>query len=59
MLQIEFEKAAKTSQMVCPMSSIDYYTPWFRGRYYGKMPRRLFETLAPRTQELCCYVVRD
>jgi ectoine hydroxylase-related dioxygenase (phytanoyl-CoA dioxygenase family) len=49
---------ANRSQEIRPMTSAGYLAPWFRMPLYGDwLPRSLYDTLSPRGQQLCRFLV--
>ena len=50
---------ANNSDRTRPMTSVQYYAPWFRQHLSKKLPRRHFERMSLRAQHLCRYIVED
>jgi ectoine hydroxylase-related dioxygenase (phytanoyl-CoA dioxygenase family) len=49
---------ANRSDEIRPMTSAGYLAPWFRMPQYGDpLPRALYDTLSPRGQQLCRFLV--
>jgi ectoine hydroxylase-related dioxygenase (phytanoyl-CoA dioxygenase family) len=49
---------ANRSEEIRPMTSAGYLAPWFRMPRYGDwLPRSLYDTLSPRGQQLCRFLV--
>jgi ectoine hydroxylase-related dioxygenase (phytanoyl-CoA dioxygenase family) len=49
---------ANRSDEIRPMTSAGYLAPWFRMPRYGDwLPRSLYDTLSPRGQQLCRFLV--
>jgi ectoine hydroxylase-related dioxygenase (phytanoyl-CoA dioxygenase family) len=49
---------ANRSEEIRPMTSAGYLAPWFRMPQYGDpLPRPVYDTLSPRAQQLCRFLV--
>jgi ectoine hydroxylase-related dioxygenase (phytanoyl-CoA dioxygenase family) len=49
---------ANRSEEIRPMTSAGYLAPWFRMPHYGDpLPRSVYDTLSPRAQQLCRFLV--
>ncbi len=50
---------ANNSKHKRPMTSVGYFAPWFRPYDEKILPRKHYERLSPRGQQLCRYIVED
>ena len=50
---------ANNSTQPRPMTSVQYYAPWFRQHLSSHLPRRHYDQMSARAQQLCRYIVME